>query len=74
MIVKHIIIHNGTKTTTQDQVMNRSSRNAMNINCRIFTAQNTSKSKARSFLNAQMQIAIESNEINIKGMNARVHM
>ena len=71
-MARHIRIQKGTKTTTHDQVMNRSSLNAININCKIFTEQNSSNSKPRSFFKDQIQTAIESNDIKIKGMNAKI--
>lgn len=40
--LRHISIHRGTNTTSQDQVMNSSSLSARNINWSIFTEQNNS--------------------------------
>lgn len=74
MIDRHMMIQSGMKTTTQLQVMKRSSRSAMKMNWMMFTAQNSSSSKFRSFSIAQKQIAIESSEMKISGMNASVHM
>lgn len=74
MIDRHMMIQSGMKTTTQLQVMKRSSRRAMKTNWMMFTAQKSSSSKLRSFSIAQKQMAIESSEMKISGMNASVHM
>ena len=39
---KHITIHSGTNTTSQDQLMNPSKRRARKMNCSTFTAQKSS--------------------------------
>lgn len=44
--LRHMSIHKGTNTTSQDQLMKSSNFSAKNMNCRIFTAQNNSNWKS----------------------------
>ena len=72
MIAKHNRIQVGTRTTTQLQLINRSRRRAIKMNCRILTEQNSSSSKSRSFLRDQTETAIDRREMNTRGINASV--